>query len=214
MIMLRDLLVSFRKGASRYEHIARVMLMRGCQLGSRCWYGWAFLMLFVVEIAAAQVKEPLLGDLSGTDNDLLRFRPAQWINLSVDVEEHVMGTASPLSGLTMGSLAVLPSLVVQWPDPRFRPYINAGLGLRIGGFTSDSTSIPLTLRFEERLTMQIGGGIAYDLGKGFSLIGSTSFSREKTTDLLSYVAQPSFPLVQDDLDVNAYTVELGFRLVY
>lgn len=171
-------------------------------------------MLCVAGISTAQVNEPLFNDLPGADHDLLRFRPAQWINLAVDVEEHVMGTASPLSGMTIGSLEVLPSVVVQWPDQRFRPYINAGLGLRIGGLTSDSTSIPLTLRFEERLTMQIGGGIAYDLGKGFSLIGSTYFSREKTTDLLSYFSAPSFPLLQDDLDVNAYTVELGFRLVY
>jgi hypothetical protein len=171
-------------------------------------------MLLVAGLSSGRANDSLFGDLPGTDHDLLRFRPAQWIHLSVDVEEHVLGPSSPVSDTTMGSMTVLPSIVVQWPDARFRPYINAGLGLSIGGFTSDTTSIPLALRFEEKMMLQIGGGIAYDLGHGFSLTGSTYFSRVKTTDLLSHVSTPSFPLVQDDLEVNAYTVELGFRLVY
>jgi len=188
--------------------------MFGYRLRLRSWCRLVLLMLLITGTSAAQANESLVGDLPATDEDLLRFRPTQWLNLSVDVEEHFLGTASPGSGMTIGSLAVLPSVVVQWPDQPFQPYVNAGLGLRIGGFTSDTTSIPLTLRFEERLTLQIGGGIAYDLGNGFSLTGSTYFSREKTSDLLSHFSASSFPLVQNDLDVNAYTVELGFRLVY
>ncbi len=185
-----------------------------CRLRSWLWCGLVFLMVWVGGMSSGRADNSLFGGLPSADHNFLRFSPTQWINLSVDVEEHFLGAESPVSGSTIGSLTVLPSIVVQWPALRFRPYINAGLGLGIGGFTYDTTSIPLSLRFEERLMLKIGGGIAYDLGKGFSLTGSTYFSQVKTTNLLSHFSTSSFPLVQDDLDVNAHTVELGIRLVY
>ena len=188
--------------------------MRVCRLRAWTWCSLVLLMVLVGGVSAGRANDSLLADLPGADNDFLRFRPAQWISLTVDVEKNFLGTTSPVSGTTIGSLTVLPGIVLQWPEPHFRPYINAGLGLSIGGLTSDTTSIPLSMRFEEKLMLQIGGGIAFDLGKGFSLTGSTYFSREKTTDLLSHFSTPSYPFVQDDLEVNAYTVELGIRFVY
>lgn len=180
-----------------------------------CWCEVVLLLMLVVGgMAPVHARYSRFGDLPSADDDFLRFQPAQWINLSVDIEEHVAGVQSSPTEMTIGSLTVLPKIVVTWPKLRMRPYLDAGLGLRIGGFTDDTASIPLSLRFEETLMLKIEGGIAYDLGKGFSLTGSTYFSRLKTTNLLSQFSTPTFSFVQDDLDENSYTVELGLRLAY
>ena len=185
------------------------------RLKSCPWVGLLLvLMVWVGGMSSSQADNSLFGELSSADHDFLRFRPTQWINLSVAMEEEIPGAESTVSGSKVGSLTVLPSIMVQWPNLRVRPYLDAGVGLNIGGLTSGTSGILLPLRFEEKLLLQVGGGITYDLGKGFSLSSSTTFSREKTTELLSHFSTPLFPLAQDDLEVNSYTVELGIRLIY
>jgi opacity protein-like surface antigen len=131
----------------------------------------------------------------------------------VDLEEYrpLVEYVDHSSSITR-SRAVLPSLLVIAPHRHFQPYLGAGLGLSLSGYTPRTAEVPLPLGIEESLVLHVGGGVTYRLGENFALMGSARYAQFKTTELLNRLSTPQ--VIQGGLDFNAYTVEFGVRWDY
>jgi hypothetical protein len=185
--------------------------MAMCASASRAWRFWGVVLLLLLLSGRAfgASDDFLHTDVLGAEP--LRLPVRQWVRLLVDIEEYYpVVEYADRSSSTTRSLAILPSIRVTAPDQHFQPYIGAGLGLGISGYTPSTATVPLPLGTEESLIWHIGGGIEYHLRPGFSLTGSARYAQFRTTDLLS----SSLPVIRDGLDFDVYTVELGIRLAY
>jgi hypothetical protein len=161
----------------------------------------------------AHAGDLLQRDLLIGEEDLLRLPVSQWVQLTVDIEEYrpFVEYVDHSSSITR-SLAILPSLRVVAPHQHFQPYLGAGFGLGISGFTPRTAIAPVPLGIEESLVLHVGGGMTYRLGEKVALTGSARFAQFKTPDLLQRFSSPQ--LIQHGLDFNAYTVEFGLRWAY
>jgi hypothetical protein len=153
-------------------------------------------------------------ELPGSGEDLLRIPVTQWVHLTVDVEEY-----RPLveyidhSSSATRSLAILPSLRVVAPHQHFQPYLGAGLGLSLSGFTPHASVVSLPLGIEESFVLHVSGGVTYRLGEKVALTGNARFAQFKTAELFNLFSSAP-PVIQDGLDFSAYTVEFGLRWAY
>jgi hypothetical protein len=154
------------------------------------------------------------GELPISGEDLLRVPVTQWVQLTVDIEEY-----RPLveyidhSSSATRSLAILPSLRVVAPNQHFRPYLGAGLGLSLSGFTPQTAVVSLPLGIEESLVLHVSGGVTYRLGEKVALTGNARFAQFKTAELFNLFSSAP-PVIHDGLEFSAYTVEFGLRWAY
>jgi hypothetical protein len=180
---------------------------------TRYLYSLITLVWFLGMPLLGHAGDLLAGGLPVGGDDLLRLPVAQWVQLSVDVEEYrpLVEYVDRSSSITR-SLAILPSLRVIAPTPHLQPYLGAGLGLSISGYTPQTAVAPLPLGLEESLVLHVGGGVNYRLGEKVALTGSARFAQFKTAEL--FQRSSSAALFQDGLDFSAYTVEFGLRWAY
>jgi hypothetical protein len=146
--------------------------------------------------------------------EVLRLPVTRWVQLTVDIEEYrpLVEYVDHSSSLTR-SLAILPSLRVMAPHRYFQPYLGAGLGLSISGYTPHTAVVPLPLGLEESFVLHVGGGVTYRLGEKVALTGNARFAQFKTSELFQrFSSAPQ--VIQDGLDFSAYTVEFGLRWAY
>jgi hypothetical protein len=180
----------------------------------QCLCGLVTLIWLLGGLTLGYANDIFTGALPVGGEDLLRVPVTQWVRLTVDVEEYrpLVEYADHSSSLTR-SLAILPSLQVVAPHRQFQPYLGAGLGLGLSGYTPQSAVILLPLGIEESLVLHVGGGVTYRLRENVALTGSARFAQFKTADL--FQRSSSTPQVfQDGLDFSTYTVEFGLRWAY
>jgi hypothetical protein len=156
----------------------------------------------------------LSGELPLSGEDLLRVPVTQWVQLTVDVEEYrpLVEYIDHSSSVTR-SLAILPSLRVVAPSQHFQPYLGAGLGLSLSGFTPQTAVVSLPLGIEESLVLHVSGGVTYRLGEKVALTGNARFAQFKTAALFNLFSSAP-PVINDGLEFSAYTVEFGVRWAY
>lgn len=126
------------------------------------------------------------GELPVSGEDLLRVPVTQWVQLAVDVEEYrpLVEYVDHSSSVTR-SLVILPSLRVVAPNQHFQPYLGAGLGLSLSGFTPQTVLVPLPLGIEESLVLHVSGGVTYRLGEKVALTGNARFAQFRTAEIFN-----------------------------
>lgn len=177
------------------------------------WLCSCGLLLVGISCAWGADDSPSL-ELSPSPSHFLQLPEKQWVALRVNVEEWhpFVGGADDRSEIR--SLAVMPEILIQFPDKSFRPFIGMGFGLSFNGLPFDTPLTPPPTSVEESVVMHVGGGFAYHLGDKLALTGSARFAQFGTSHVLHRLTPSDNALSSDGLHFSAYTVAFGIRLAY
>ena len=187
-----------RGGAcARVRGLASVLLL----LGGILWHP-----------VSVRAGDWLTTDLPFVDPVPLRLSTSQWVRLSVHTGAYRTAVEQAGDRSVTRTLALLPSLVLTPPSGPLHPFIGAGVGLSVTELTPGVVHDPL--RLDQRLVMQVGAGIAYDLGRGWALTSSARFAEFKSANLLGALSDSLVALPEAELDFHNYMVEFGVRLSY
>ena len=143
---------------------------------------------------------------------VMQLPEKRWVALRVNVEEWYPHVGEDDDRSEIRSLAVMPELLIQFPNTPFRPYIGMGFGLSFNGLPLDTPLAPPSMSVEESVVMHVSGGFAYHLGDNLALTGSARFSQFGTSHILHHLTPSNSG--SDGLNFSAYTVAFGIRLAY